>query len=216
MRDEPSSRPSGGLSGLHLLATSFAAVAGVGLAAWQIFSPQPAKETPPVQVTVAVEPARPASPVVEPAKADASMSAADLAAEAHLSAALNDGADQRYALASLFDGKAETSLTLAGDDRELNVLVSFAGGQSAAIRGLEYVPPPGTGTRATAVDMAILPAGKLEATGLPIHSFTLPAGEAQTFTLPAAETGKAVWLRISSDAPAASLAIGDFKLVAAN
>ncbi len=213
MPEHPSSgaRPSR-LSGLHLAATSFAAVAGVAIAAWQILTPAP--PSAPVQVTVAVAPAT--TPAAEPAKADAAITATDLSAGAHFSAALNDGVDQRYDLARLFDGKPDTGITLAGDDRELNVLVSFANGQPLAVKGLDYVPPPGAGASATTLDVAVLPAGQMEAAGLPIHSFALPAGEAQSFTLPAPESGKAVWLRIASDTPTAGLAIGDIKLIPAN
>ena len=221
MPDDRSSNPKGQrLSGVHLVATSFAAVAGVALAAWQLISPPP--PTQPVQVTVAVAPTAPGAPdagaaaAVEPAKADATISGQDLAAGAQFSAALNDGVDQRYQLGSLFDGKADTFLTLAGNDREINVLVTFAGNLSAPVKGLEYTPPAGAGAKATTVDVAVLPAGTIEAAGLPIHSFTLPGGEAQSFTLPAPENGKAVWLRISADVPTANLVVGDFRIIAGN
>ncbi len=94
----------------------------------------------------------------------------DIGQGAQFSAALKDGAEQRYRLAELFDGKSETSLSIAAPDRELNVLVSFAGDTAQPVNLIEYVPPSGnTDAAATQLDVMVLPEGLMD-TSWPAHS----------------------------------------------
>lgn len=198
-----------------MVATSFAAVAGVAIAAYQTLMPGASPIPAPVQVTLAVEP--PAAETNAPvAKGDAVQSGPfDIGQGAQFSAALKDGAEQRYRLAELFDGKPETSLNIAAPDRELNVLVSFAGDLAQPVNLIEYVPPAGNVvTAATQLDVMVLPEGLMDTTGRPIQSFTLQTTPGkQSFAIPGNAMGKGVWLRIAGPADAASIAIGDFKIL---
>ena len=96
-----------------MVATSFAAVAGVAIAAYQTLMPGSAPSPAPVQVTLAVESSAEKADVPV-AKGDAVQSGPfDIGQGAQFSAALKDGAEQRYRLSELFDGKPETSLSMA-------------------------------------------------------------------------------------------------------
>src|SRR5436190_1306610 len=209
MPARPSSNPKPArFTNAHMVATSFAAVAGVAIAAYQTLLPSAAPPQPPVQVTLAVE-----SPV---AKADAVQSGPfDIGQGAQYSAALKDGAEQRYRLAELFDGKSETSLSIAAPDRELNVLVSFAGDMAQPVNLIEYIPPSGnSGAAANQLDVMVLPEGLMDTSGRPIQSFTLQTTPGkQSFMLPDHATGKGIWLRIAGPADATSIAIGDLKIL---
>ena len=144
MPARPSSNPKPArFTNAHMVATSFAAVAGVAIAAYQTLSPTAAPPQQPVQVTLAVE--SPAAIIDVPvAKGDAVQAGPfDIGQGAQFSAALKDGAEQRYSLSDLFDGKPETSLSIVDPDRELNVLVSFAGDVAQPVNLIEYVPPTG-------------------------------------------------------------------------
>ncbi len=110
-------------SGFHLVVTSIAALAGVGLAAYQTLMPSAPVVAPPVQVIVAVE--KPVEAMIA-TKGDAEIANINLAQTASFSAALGDGADQRYSIASLFDGNPNTSIVMANGDTEINILISFA------------------------------------------------------------------------------------------
>lgn len=215
MRDDRFSNPKASrFSGFHILATSFAAVAGVLLAAYQTLMPGPAPA--PVQVNVAVD-QQPATVEAAAVKANAELPpGTDLARTASFAAALKDGVDQRYALASLFDGNPNTLVTIQGTDQELNVLVSFAGGEAKRVQQIEYVPPAGPGSKAAVVDVAVLPDGQLGAAGLPIQSYSLPEGETQSFPLPGDASGRGLWLRIAGSAPGEPFAIGEFRIIGAN
>jgi hypothetical protein len=198
-----------------MVATSFAAVAGVAIAAYQTLMPGASSVPAPVQVTLAVEP-----PVAKDeaagAKGDAVRSGPfDIGQGAQFSAALKDGAEQRYRLAELFDGKPETSLAIAAPDHELNVLVSFAGDVAQPVNLIEYVPPSvSSDAAATQLDVMVLPEGLMDTTGRPIESFTLQTTPGkQSFTIPGNAMGKGVWLRIAGPADAANIAIGDFKIL---
>jgi hypothetical protein len=199
----------------HMIATSFAAVAGVAIAAYQTLLPGASLPQQPVQVTLAVE-----SPVakadVPVAKGDAVQTGPfDIGQGAQFSAALKDGAEQRYRLAELFDGRSETSLSIAAPDRELNVLVSFAEDVAQPVNLIEYVPPSGNFiTAATQLDVMVLPEGQMDTSGRPIQSFILQTTPGkQSFALPDHAMGKGVWLRIAGPANATSIAIGDFKIL---
>ncbi len=110
----------------------------------------------------------------------------DLGQGAQFSAALKDGSEQRYNFAELFDGKSETSLSIAAPDRELNVLVRFAGDAAQPVKSIEYMPPPGSeGGAATVLDVMVLPEPFLETSGNAIQSFTLQTTPGkQTFAIP--------------------------------
>jgi hypothetical protein len=198
-----------------MIATSFAAVAGVAIAAYQTLSPTAAPPQQPVQVTLAVE--SPAAIIDVPvAKGDAVQAGPfDIGQGAQFSAALKDGAEQRYRLSDLFDGKPETQLSMAAPDRELNVLISFAGDVAQPVNLIEYVPPSASsGAAANQLDVMVLPEGQMDTSGRSIQSFTLQTTPGkQSFALPDPAMGKGVWLRITGPADAASITIGDFRIL---
>jgi hypothetical protein len=199
----------------HMAATTFAAVAGVAIAIYQTLMPGAAPPQQPVQVTLAVE--SPAAKAEVPvAKGDAVQSGPfDIGKGSQFSAALKDGAEQRYRLAELFDGKSETSINIAAPDRELNVLVSFAEDVAQPVNIIEYIPPSDIFVAAaTQLDIMVLPEGQMDTTGRPIQSFTLQTTPGkQSFALPDHAMGKGVWLRIAGPADAESIAIGDFRIL---
>ena len=212
----PSSNPKPmRFSNAHMVATTFAAVAGVAIAIYQILMPSAAPPQQPVQVTLAVE--SPAAKAEVPvAKGDAVQSGPfDIGKGSQFSAALKDGAEQRYRLAELFDGKSETSINIAAPDRELNVLVSFAEDVAQPVNIIEYIPPSDIFVAAaTQLDIMVLPEGQMDTTGRPIQSFTLQTTPGkQSFALPDHAMGKGVWLRIAGPASAESIAIGDFRIL---
>jgi hypothetical protein len=245
MRDARSSnRGNGGtakssrLSSLHLGISAFAALAGVAFAGIQAFSPT--SGSAPINVTVALDPAKPgeaAAPNVDVTKTagfstdvvngggkgnittatlpetGVQMAALDLSHNS-ATAALKDGSDQRYQFRDLFDGRPETSLLIAAPDREINVLLDLGGDRQ--VTALEYVPAPDTqgATRATILDVMALPEGALEASGRPVFNFPLQteAGR-QTFSLPGQVHGKYLWLRIAGPDSAGKVAVGDFKIL---
>jgi hypothetical protein len=216
MPGQPSSNPKPTrFINAHMVATSFAAIAGVAIAAYQTLMPGAAPTQQPVQVTLAVEsPAAKAEVPVE--KGDAVQSGPfDIGQGAQYSAALKDGAEQRYRLAELFDGKSETSLSIAAPDRELNVLVSFAEDMAQPVNLIEYIPPSdNSAAAATQLDVMVLPEGQMDTTGRPIQSFTLQTTPGkQSFAIPGQAMGKGVWLRIAGPANAESIAIGDFRIL---
>ena len=212
----PSSNPKPArFSNAHMVATSFAAVAGVAIAAYQTLMPSASPPQQPVRVTLAVEPTV-AKVDVPVAKGDAVRAGPfDIGKGAQFSGALKDGAEQRYRLAELFDGKSETSLNIAAPDSELNVLVSFAEDIAQPVNMIEYVPPSGNlATAATQLDVMILPEGQMDTMGQPIQSFILQTTPGkQSFALPGHAMGKGVWLRIAGPANATSIAIGDFRIL---
>lgn len=216
MPGQPSSNPKPTrFTNAHMVATSFAAIAGVAIAIYQTLMPGAAPTQAPVQVTLAVE--SPAAKAEVPVKkGDAVQSGPfDIGQGAQFSAALKDGAEQRYRLAELFDGKSETSLSIAAPDRELNVLVSFAEDTAQPVNLIEYIPPSDYSVAAaTQLDVMVLPEGQMDTTGRPIQSFTLQTTPGkQSFALPDHAMGKGVWLRIAGPANAESIAIGDFKIL---
>lgn len=216
MPGQPSSNPKPTrFTNAHMVATSFAAIAGVAIAVYQTLMPNAAPTQAPVQVTLAVE--SPVAKVDVPVeKGDAVQSGPfDIGKGAQFSAALKDGAEQRYRLAELFDGKSETSLSIAAPDSELNVLVSFAEDIAQPVNLIEYIPPSNNSVAAaTQLDVMVLPEGQMDTTGRPIQSFTLQTTPGkQSFALPGHAMGKGVWLRIAGPANATNIAIGDFKIL---
>jgi hypothetical protein len=214
MPGHPSSNPKPSrFSNVHMLATSFAAIAGVAITAWQVLLPAAAPLAPPVQVTV-VQPPVEAAAV---AKGDAvNLDAVDLGQGATFSAALNDGSEQRYHFADMFDGNASTSISIASPDQELDVLVSFAETSAQSVSAIEYVPPPQnvSGQAATKLDVAVLPEGQMDASGLAIQSFTLQTTPGkQSFVIPDKAMGKALWIRVAGPDGATNIAVGDFRIL---
>jgi hypothetical protein len=217
-----SSKPSASrLSSVHILVSSFAALAGVALAAYQAFGPSGAPPAP-VTVTVAIDPqkvtteAAAAAPVEQPVAVKANAEApVALGMGASYAAALKDGSDQRYDFARLFDGKPETYLTLMAPDSEINVMVTFNDGTGRPVSEIEYQPPEGVDPAklATVADVMVLPDGQLEASGRPVTSFALPTDAGRkSFALPTPEPGKGVWLRIAGAPGATGTVVGDFRI----
>jgi hypothetical protein len=151
------------------------------------------------------------------AKTDAvNLDAVNLGQGATFSAALKDGSELRYHFADMFDGNAATSLAITSPDKELNVLVSFADTASQPVSTIEYVPPPQNtvGQAATKLDVAVLPEGQMDASGLAIQSFDLQttAGR-QSFIIPDKAMGKALWIHVAGPDGATNIAVGDFKIL---
>ena len=151
------------------------------------------------------------------AKSDAlQLDAVDLGQGATFSAALKDGSERRYHFADMFDGKASTSLAITSPDQELDVLVSFADTTAQPVSTIEYVPPPQhtIGQAATKLDVAILPEGQMDASGLAIQSFTLQTTPGkQSFVIPDKAMGKALWIRVAGPDGATNIAVGDFRIL---
>jgi hypothetical protein len=224
-------------SSFHLGISAFAALAGVVFAAIQAFSPT--LGTQPINVTVALNGAKPAAgaPVdVDVAKtteatdtvnalAKSGTTAATLppsgvqTAALDLSrsvatAALKDGSEQRYRFNDLFDGRPETSLTISAPDREINVLLDLGGDRQ--VSALDYMPPADAqgASNATVLDVMVLPEGQLEPSGRPVMSFPLQTSAGrQTFALPAETHGKYLWLRVAGPDEAEKVAVGDFRIL---
>lgn len=221
MRDALSSKPNSvKLTNFHIVISSLAAIAGVGLAAYQTFQPHQASQTP-VNVVVSVDPMK-ADAVVPnetvaktgvPALATQTM---NLAEGASFTAALKDGSETRYSFASLFDGHDDTFLAINPPDTELNVLVLFKDSAAHEVTALEYIPPAGVdpASMARSVDVMVLPEGELGASGRPVMSFDLPQStEPRTFTIPGREQGKGLWLRVVGAPGEAKSYVGDFRVL---
>ena len=244
MRDAQSFDSKGGgtaktsrLSSFHLAISAFAALAGVVFAGVQAFGP--ISGSAPINVTVALDPAKSAAPAnldvtktLGPGTTDAvnagtksdittatlpqasiQMAALDLSKNI-ATAALKDGSEQRYQFHDLFDGRPETSLVIAAPDQEINVLLDLGGERT--VSALDYVPPADAegAARATILDVMVLPEGALEASGRPVYSFPLQTSAGrQTFSIPGATRGKYLWLRIAGPQGAEKVAVGDFKIL---
>jgi len=205
-------------SNFHLAVSSFAAVAGVALAAYQTLAPASAPPQQPVNVTVAVDPASVPEPAASKSDQEVTIATAalDLAHGATFTDALNDGSGKRYVFTDLFDGKPETYLVFGAPDREINVLVNFNTQTAQPVTALEYAPPPGAAPHrlATTFDIMVLPDGQMEATGRPVMSFSLQTSQgSQTFAIPGNASGKGLWLRITGPEDAETVAIGDFHVL---
>jgi hypothetical protein len=212
------------LTSAHLVVSSFAALAGVALAAYQAFAPS---SSAPPQIVVAVPAAAPAEKsdanmATEIAKTDTAAvapAALDPGQGITFNAALKDGSEQRYSFADIFDGKPETELTIAEPDKELNILVDFSSLGPQTVWGLEYEPPRGGATEvlATTLDVTVLPDGRMEPSGRPVMSFALQTTPGkQTFTLPAKELGRGLWLRLAGPEGATRVTVGDFRILRSN
>jgi hypothetical protein len=247
MRDARSSNRGGGgtaktsrLSSFHRGISAFAALAGVVIAGIQAFNPT--SGTAPINVTVALDPAKPGQ-AATPANVDVTKTAglaqpdavnavgkSDITAAtlpqpavqtaaldlSHnmATAALKDGSEQRYQFHDLFDGRPETSVLIQAPDKEINVLLDLGGDRQ--VTALEYAPPADAGGDALAsiLDVMVLPEGALEASGRPVFSFPLQTSAGrQTFSLPGQTRGKFVWLRIAGPDSAEKVAVGDFRIL---
>ncbi len=244
MRDAQSFDRKGGgtaktsrLSSFHLGISAFAALAGVVFAGIQAFGPS--SGTAPINVTVALDPAKSgpqanvdvtktagvAATDAVNAGTKSDITAATLPAPALetaaldlsrnvATAALKDGSEGRYRFHELFDDRPETSLVIAAPDQEINVLLDLGGERK--VSALDYVPPADAQgiARATVLDVMVLPEGALEASGRPVFSFPLQttAGR-QSFALPGETRGKYLWLRIAGPQGAEKVVVGDFKIL---
>jgi hypothetical protein len=215
MRDDRSSKPNAvKLTNFHIVITSLAAVAGVAIAGYQAFAPQPAAQLP-VNVVVSLDQQQ--SDAVAKTDSPALMTeTVNLAQDASFAAALKDGSDARYSFASLFDGASDTFLAIEPPDQELNILVLFNGTDSREVTALEYVPPAGVDPQSMAVtvDVIVLPEGQLEASGRPVISFSLPqSAETRTFAIPGRAEGKGLWLRVAGAPGKDKSYVGDFRIL---
>ena len=218
MRDGQFSKPEPmKLNNLHIVVSSFAALAGVTIAAYQAFGPNH-EAAPPLQVTVALD--QPAAVDEAAIKSDGgpllATDALALEKGALFTAALKDDSAERYDFAALFDGAADTGVVIRPPDTELNILVSFNLPTSQPVTAIRYTPPVGAdpATLATNLDVMILPEGQLEASGRPVMSYTLQqSNDSQTFAIPGHTAGKAVWLRISGGPEGKPVKVGDFSIL---
>jgi hypothetical protein len=203
------------LTNFHIVITSLAAIAGVGIAGYQAFAPQPAAQQP-VNVVVSLD-QQAADETLAKTDAPALMTeTVNLATDASFTAALKDGSENRYNFASLFDGAADTFLTIEAPDEELNILVLFSGSTSRDVTALEYIPPAGVDPQSMAatVDVIVLPEGQLEASGRPVISFSLPqSSETRTFAIPGRAEGKGLWLRVAAAPGKEKSYVGDFRIL---
>lgn len=217
MRDVESSKPNAvKLTHFHIVISSLAAIAGVAIAGYQAFAPQPAAQAP-VNVVVSLD--QPGDVVEKTDAPTLRTEMVNLAQDANFSAALKDGSETRYNFATLFDGESDTFLALEPPDEELNVLVMFKGDTSRDVTGLEYIPPAGVDPKSmvTTVDVMVLPEGQLEASGRPVISFTLPqSNETRTFAIPGRAEGKGLWLRVAAAPGQGKSYVGDFRILSEN
>lgn len=216
MRDVRFSKPNPvKLTNFHIVISSLAAIAGVAIAGYQAFAPQPAAQQP-VNVVVALDQQAPGETVSKTDAPALMTETVNLAEGASFAAALKDGSDDRYSFASLFDGAADTFLAIEAPDQELNILVLFKGSASRDVTALEYTPPDGVDPQnmATTVDVIVLPEGQLEASGRPVISFSLPqSAEARTFAIPGRAEGKGLWLRVAAAPGKEKSYVGDFRIL---
>lgn len=221
MRDAPSSKSEDvKLTNLHVAISSFAAVAGVAIAAYQTFAPALTTQQP-VNVVVALDSANPSSPTTQTIeKSDAVPALAteseELGHTSVVSAALKDGSDKRYDYKTLFDGRADTFLTIEKPDEDVNILLSFQGIATHPVTAIEYSPPAGVDPNrlATTLDVMVLPDGQIGAAGRPVMSFTLQqSSESQTFPIPGRSEGRGLWLRVAGPEMADESVVGDFRIL---
>ena len=208
------------LTNFHVAISSFAAVAGVAIAAYQTFAPTLTAQQP-VNVVVALDAPKPSTSAgLAVQKTDAVPALATESEElghlAFLSAALKDGSDKRYDFGTLFDGRADTYLTIEKPDHEVNILVNFQGSATRPVTAIEYSPPAGVepAQMATTLDVMVLPDGEIGAAGRPVMSFTLQqSSESQTFPIPGRSDGRGLWLRVAGSESAEKSVVGDFRIL---
>lgn len=208
------------LTNFHILVSSFAAIAGVAIAGYQAFAPSPASQQP-VSVVVSLDDGRDATSAtavaekqdIVPALATESI---ELGADAAVTAALKDGSEKRYDLARLFDGRAETYVTISPPDTELNILLTFHGSALRPVTAIAYSPPASASPEqlARTVDVMVLPEGQIGAAGRPVMSFTLQNSlETQIFPIPGRAEGRGLWLRVAGAGDGKNSIVGDFRIL---
>ncbi len=220
MQDAPSSKPNAvKLTNFHIVISSLAAIAGVGIAAYQTFLPQHAAQQP-VNVVVSLDQQKADAVMANEtiAKSDAPAlrtETIDLAQGASFAAALKDGSENRYSFASLFDGAGDTFLAITPPDQELNMLVTFPGSEVHSVTAVEYIPPEGVdpASMATSVDVTVLP-GSSSAAGLAVYNFSLPQStEPRVFAIPGGVQGMGVNLRVAGRPGVEKSYVGDFRIL---
>jgi hypothetical protein len=209
------------LTNFHIVISSLAAIAGVAIAAYQAFAPQPAAQQP-VNVVVALDGQKQGageSVEMTSPKTDAPAlmtETVNLVEGATFGAALKDGSETRYSFGNLFDGSSDTFLAITPPDQELNILVMFRDNLSRYVTALEYMPPDGVDPQnmAPSVDVMVLPEGQIEASGRPVISFSLPQStETRTFAIPGRAEGKGLWLRVVAAPGKDKSYVGDFRVL---
>jgi hypothetical protein len=203
------------LTNFHIVISSLAAIAGVAIAGYQAFAPQPSAQQP-VNVVVSLDQQQAGDDVAKSDSPALMTETVNLAEGASFAAALKDGSDARYSFASLFDDAADTFLAIAPPDQELNILVLFNGTDAREVTALEYIPPAGVDPQSMAVtvDVIVLPEGQLEASGRPVISFSLPqSSETRTFAIPGRAEGKGLWLRVAGAPGKDKSYVGDFRIL---
>jgi hypothetical protein len=221
MRDGQSSKPSTARLGtFHILVSSLAAIAGVALAAYQVFMPQPAAQAP-VNVVVSLDPQKTDSGAADMtiSKSDApaiETTTVDLTQGAQINSALKEGAEERYALANLFDGAQDTFVAITPPDEELSVQIAFPGGEAREVTAIDYHPPDGVdpANMAASVDVTVMPEASVGGAGLQVFSFTLPQStEPASFPIPGRVRGTGVILLVKPNPGVAKSYVGDFRVL---
>lgn len=221
MRDGQSSKPSQARLGtFHILASSLAAIAGVVLAAYQIFMPQQAAQAP-VNVVVSLEPPKDAPGVADTTilKSDApsvETATIDLAQGARISSVMKDDGEERYTLAKLFDGAEDTFVAIAPPDQELGIQIDFPGGEAHEVTAIDYRPPEGVdpASMAASLDVTVMPEASSGGSGLQVFSFSLPqSAEPVSFALPGQVRGTGVILLVKPSPGVPKSYVGDFRVL---
>lgn len=221
MRDVQSSRPSTARLGtFHIVVSSVAAIAGVALAAYQVFMPPPAAQAP-VNVVVSLDPQKSDSGAADMtiAKSDAPVietTSVDLTKGARITSAMKDGAEGRYAIASLFDGAEDTFVAITPPEEELSIQIAFPDGQTHEVTAIDYHPPVGVdpASMAASVDVTVMPEASVSGAGLQVFSFSLPrSGEPQSFAIPGRVRGTGVILLVKPNPGVEKSYVGDFRVL---
>ncbi|MFM8745946.1 MAG: hypothetical protein ACKOED_04680 [Aestuariivirga sp.] len=221
MRDVQSSRPSTARLGtFHIVVSSVAAIAGVALAAYQVFMPQPAAQAP-VNVVVSLDPQKSDSGAADMTivKSDApaiETTSVDLTRGARITSALKDGGEERYAIANLFDGAEDTFVAISPPDEELGIQVEFPDGEVHEVTAIDYRPPEGVdpASMAASVDVTVMPEFSVSGAGLEVFSFSLPrSAQPQSFPSPGRVRGTGVILLVKPNPAVEKSYVGDFRVL---
>jgi hypothetical protein len=140
----------------------------------------------------------------------------DLAQGARITSALKEGAEERYALANLFDGAPDTFVAITPPDEELGIQVAFPGGEAREVTAIDYLPPDGVdpANMAASVDVTVMPEASASGAGLQVLSFSLPQStEPASFAIPGRLRGTGVILLVKPNPGAAKSYVGDFRVL---
>ena len=94
-------------------------------------------------------------------------------------------------------------------------LVTFRDGAARQVTAIEYIPPAGVDPRrlVTSLDVMVLPEGRLEPSGRPVISFSLPqSSESHIYAIPGRAEGRGLWLRVAGKGSMDSI-VGDFRIL---